>query len=485
MKIATSSSFIYFVYPFLFDAEKFQERAEAIRAAQWQGREQTLLVWRQQEFPEEDLLAYVQRYLNPPPGTWATAYLWKMDHQPLHSPFGWGADARWNLIIPKKEIPFRWGDVPLNGLTLDGVQLALFSIGVAFLSFATTVKSDDISDWLDFLHYFQFIRGQRKVGIRAQRRTGKDQWEPFFPEPAGGVKEHPQGEGTFGDILESILNTGARIGERHSDNAQPDNKWWSEVFVPGQLMPFAVLYADSTEVTDRQIGELLYRVRNFFPANRVLQPTPDDLSYNHPSLLSYGDKMWFVCTLEGGAFIAVNAPDTDFFRRELPRHLKDQYFLLFLIALHQRFALMSLSQDVSEHWLQREERVQTFERIRDRLLNFTARGYFVQVMQREHHHRVYEKWQQVFQLEQLYQEVNDEVREMHEYALSESTKRLENRLNLLGALIGVPSLVIGFLGINIYNITIKGDGLPLWLTVLLVSLGFAFGGFAWWLLSKR
>jgi hypothetical protein len=38
--------------------------------------------------------------------------------------------------------------------------------------------------------------------------------------------------------------------------------------------------------------------------------------------------------------------------------------------------------------------------------------------------------------------VSDEVRELHECLLSEQTRRLEQRVNWLGALIGVPAMVL-------------------------------------------
>jgi len=91
-------------------------------------------------------------------------------------------------------------------------------------------------------------------------------------------------------------------------------------------------------------------------------------------------------------------------------------------------------------------------------------------MQQEHYHRAYRKWQEVFQIERLYQEVKDEVAEMHEYLLAEQTQRLERRLNLLGALIGMPALVLSFLSINLYGITARDEGLPLGLA-LLISIG--------------
>ena len=364
MKVVAKPSFIYFVYPFLFETETFEHRASAIQFAQWQGREGMLKVWKEREFPKDGLLAHVERYLSPPEGAPPTAYLWQIEHAPLHSPAGFGADAEWTLIIPGKEIPFHWGDMRLDGMQLKGVQFALFLHGVGFLTIGVKVKSDDIADWLDFLHYFRFVRGQRGVSVRAQRRIARDQFEPFFPEPAGGKEKHPDGKGVFGEILDAILKIGA-TGE--------EPNWWREVFVPGQLIPYAVLYVDDEGINDRQIGELLYRVRNFFPSEREICPNEEELCFDHPSLLCYADRMWFIFSLEGGAFVAVNAPRTDFFRNQLPSHLHDQYFLLFLLALHQRFTLMSLSHAVSEHWMRSEGRAQAFERIHDTLLNFTAK----------------------------------------------------------------------------------------------------------------
>lgn len=477
MRIDKNASFICFVYPFLFDPETFEQREKAIGSAQWQGRDGKA-IWRKLSFPKDDLLAHVERYLNPPQGTPPTAYLWQMEHDPLHSPHGFGADAQWTLVLPTKEIPFSW----------DRVQLSLFVVGVGFVTVTAKPQSDKVDDWLDFLHYFRFIRGQRNVKVKGERRTGPKQTEPFFPEPAGGIQKHPDGKGNFAEILDAMLQTGSKAHlDKLSTGENEIERWWREVFVPGQLIPFAVLYIDEENISDEDVAKLLYRVRNFFPAQRVIQPAPDDLQLDHPSLLPYADKMWFVFSLEGGAFVAVNAPQTDFFRRELPNHLRDQYFLLFLLSLHQRFTLMSLSQEVSEHWLRgsETERIKAFERIRNTLLDFTARGYFTQVMQREHHHRVYRKWQEIFQLEQLYREVSDEVREMHEYLVSEQTKRLERRLNLFGAFIGVPALVMGFLSINLYGITAAEEGLPLKVAILIAAASLVLGGLFWWLLSRH
>lgn len=472
MRVDNNASFVRFVYPFLFEGSTLDDRRSAIERAEWSRGEQKggLQVWKADNFPKDDLLAHVERYLNPPKDKKPTALLWKMDGNTLQSPNGLGANAQWTMTVGNE------GQVDFQ---IESVQIAMFRIGVGFLTIETILRSDKVEDWLDFLYYFRFAGGQRGVRLKLQRRRGQDQFEPYFPPPAGGTQKHPEGVGTMMEILSALLQTAKLPKET--------NQWWREVFIPKQLIPFAVLYFDNENATEGQMATLLYRIRNFFPSSREIFPSQEDLSFSHPSLLTYAEKMWFVFAQEGGAFVAFNAPKTDFFRRELPNHLRDQYFLLFLLALHQKFALMKLSQEVSEHWLtgNLKERTQTFERIRNDLLDFTARGYFTQVMQRDHHHRVYRKWQEVFQLEQLYREVSDEVREMHEFLLAEQTRRLESRLNFLGAFIGVPALVMSFLSINLYGITAKEEGLNLWLALMIFVASLLVGALILRLLLQR
>jgi hypothetical protein len=104
-------------------------------------------------------------------------------------------------------------------------------------------------------------------------------------------------------------------------------------------------------------------------------------------------------------------------------------------------------------------------------------------MQREHHHRVYRRWQEVFQLERLYQEVSNEVREMHEFLQMRQSQKLEERLNFLTFVFGIPALLFGFLSINLYRITAKEEGLPIWLASAFAVSAFVAGLLLWrWML---
>jgi hypothetical protein len=461
MNIDQQASFIYFVYPFLFDTDQFASYLNGFELAHWEGRKRPLKVWDQQDFPEEELLSHVADFLNPPEDKAPAARLLKLRDDALRSPRGLGggenSSVDWRLVTAHGEIPF----------CVLSIQLALFRIGVGFLTVCAepTNRSDQADDWLDFLHYFRFARDQRGVSLVASRKVGFDRetrqprTEPFFPDPAGGLEHHPDGSGNVTDLLYALLSTAVP--------QQTDGSWWRDVFIPGQLLPFAVIYADG--IADEEILYLTYRIRNFFRSQQEMHPARDDLRLDHELLLPYAEGQWFFFSLDGGGYIACNSPETEFFRRTLPDHLRTHYFLLFLLALQQRFALMMLVEQVAAQWSVGDShavseesqrlREEAFARIRDQLLFFTAHGHFAQVMQREHHHRCYRKWQDIFQVAQLYQEVSDEVRYMHSYLQTEQERRtqrleesrrkqtesLERRLNLIAWVIGVPALALAVL----------------------------------------
>ena len=455
MQIDSKSSFYNFIYPFQFDHTQFKSLADGIDRKEWPGKKRKLEVWETLDFPSEELLSHIADFLNPPEGRSPTARLWQMGHAAMESLDGLGANAEWILATPGGNIAFK----------ILSVQLTLFKVGVGFLTLEIEPFSDgdNFGDWLNLLHYFRFSRGQRRVSL-SLRKSAYDQetkqrtMEAYFPEPAGGLNEHPDGTGSMNDLIESMLVT-----------PQLAETWWHEVFIPGQLMPYAVLNID--EIEEDKIPQTIYRIRNFFHDQQPLFPAAEDLSIEHDSLLHYTKNQWFFFSLDGGGFVSFNAPQTEFFRISLPDHLKKQYFLLFILALQQRFVLMSLESEVAVQWQmdlgsendegQMRIREEAFGNTQNLLLTFTARGYFVQVMQREHHHRCYRKWQEIFQVDQLLIDVNNEVRYMHNYLQTQheierqkaETERLkqreafQRRINLIAWFVGLPILLLSFLNV--------------------------------------
>jgi hypothetical protein len=408
------SSFIYFVYPFTFDADRFTQFNETVDRATIQSKNQDIKIWQATSLPKDDLLFHVANYLNPSNTEKATAKSWKLSNDNrICSHFG--LDAQWKLYLKKKKIDFYWGQKGnkkrnKKGRGVDGVSMILFNGGVGFLIVQVQPIGNILLDWLDFLHFFRFLVPRQGTEVKAYKKTDKGD-EDYFPKKLGNANCD---RSVFKAVVMALLQTVSR------------EIWWDDIFVPDRLIPFVCLYVNDLPQSEINPFHLLYKLQHFFNSNQGEYPAPEHLDPNPQPWLAYARNHWFIFTLEGGTFLAIDSPEEVFFKETLPQHLKSQYFLLFLLAQYQRFALMSLSQQVANFWLAAEEqRLQEFERIRDRLFLFTARGYFTQVMQRDNYHRCYRKWQEVLQLEQLYREVHDEVHEMQEYLNSQSLRRLE------------------------------------------------------------
>ena len=480
--VSQLQSFSHFVYPFVFEAEKFLAIAESVGKAQFKTDDnKNLTVWQAASFPKEDLLPHVSRYLNPSTaGVPPTARIWNMTGEALSSYHGLGNRASWQLhakqtdengLAHNVEIPFAFSNL----------QLTLFRTGIGFLTVEAAPASENIADWFNFLHFFRFI-DRENISLSAVRTVGFDnetrqqKLASFFPLCECGA----DGRGKFKAILCELL------AQFEADCA--------DVFIPDQLLPYAAIFVkNQAAIEDFQV---IYKLRNFFHSEQGKNPAPNDLRSDHSSLLEYGMREWQIFSHDGGTFLACDAPDTEFFRVNLPQHLRSQYFLLFLLALQQRFALINYSVRISQDWFGQDEnhRIEAFEKIRADFFDFAARGYFIQVMQREHHHRSYRRWQETLQVEEFYQNVRHKIREMHEYLQTRRTEQIKSlsekqtelikeqdrKINILSVsvalLFGLPSLIIGFLGINLKDITIpETKALDLWQAAMIVGFPLSLG----------
>ena len=480
MKIDEKSSFAYFVYPFLFDEASFDERVAVIELAAWEGRKRPLKVWEREKFSEDDLLPHVAKYLNPPDDTQATAHMWAISADALQSPvggLGWGNNSsiEWTLETSREDIPF----------SVSAVQFVLFCTGVGFLTVCASPNYHDSDSWLNFLHFFRFSHGQRGVRLNARRRVAFDEqtrtpeYQSFQPQSDNLVAQRQNNKQTLDNIIHLLLASGILPAENEN--------WWKNVFVPGQLIPFSSLFID--EAPEEKHPELIYLIRNFFYADKEAYPSAEDLRGDQPSMLMYSQNQRFFFSLNGGGYIAFDAPRNAFFRAELPAHLKDQYYLLFLLALHQRSTLMMLLDQVANNWLIEgigvEERKRSFDRIRNQLFAFTSRGYFAQAMQSENHHRVYAKWQEIFQVERLYQEISDEIHYMSDFLQSERDRlrqeyeeNLSRTLNAIALFIGVPTITL-----TIVQAGFSEAGWPV--TVYTSAGSVLLGGILYWIIKRR
>ena len=145
MRVDQRISFVHFTLPFLFEPSEFERRKDAFEKASMKAKDgRTYPVWEKTRFPSDDLLEHVRNYLNPPEGKPATAHLWKLNDD-LQDVFGLGNRAEWFLTTQKLKIPFQFGELGENTFA---IQLALFRVGVGFVTVRLKVKSEKVDERL-------------------------------------------------------------------------------------------------------------------------------------------------------------------------------------------------------------------------------------------------------------------------------------------------------------------------------------------------
>jgi len=482
-KVDLSRSCAYFVYPFLFelpaqnkvstDSEPFYVFTKRVDASTLDGKK----IWADWKIPTNDLMPHVARFLDPvSTNIKPTGRFWQLGNdvaQKLQT-----NKIEWRMLRGKTVAP-----IPF---TLGGdfvMQLALFRHGVGFITVSAKPTSDNLGEWLAFLHDFRFMQHRSDVRVCAEtegydainKQKTRVAYNPL--NIAGATTDQSF---WFMDVIKSVLKASGLDT--------------TDVFTPGHTLPYASLFVQGADANSKVAA--LHRLRNFFGPDQGANASAEDLCVNHPAQLTYARDQWFIQTLNGGSFISFeseNALLDEFQKVDLPKHTRGIYFCASLLVLYQRFALARLSEKVATKALDGGD--MEWELIRDDLLDFTARGYFAQAMQSDHHHRYYRKWQEVLQIPQLYDEVRNEVRNLYERAVlrlrqeddkrekreEEREKRVEKRLSLLGLLFAVPALILGFLSTNIREFS---SGLPLIVVTGWFVGGFVLAGLAYWFLAK-
>lgn len=400
------ASSLRFLLPVRHDEGTYAARSAKALSASLPGRDKPL--WRPFDLVVDDLMPHVRRYLNTDGGDASTATLLSADTNELTWLAG-GNDANWSLQLPRgRSLPFR----------ISRAHLLLFRLDVSFLVLDLAPLTDDAADWFDLLHYARFFAGGRVRAVRVDRISTRSCRAAFaLLSPDGAPVE--DAKRTAVDLpgmraLLDVLLTSATLPDDHGTPQQMNT--------PGQFLAYPVLFLAGARRGTEQA--LLARVVGSHHARRTLS---EDFSLDlGASALPYDEDSWLFVSTEGAGFLSLveKEQDNDFARTALPAHVRNEYFLAYVLASFQRYALLRLSDEVAGGALTRDR---GFAGTQRRILEFTGRGMFVQVTHSAHHHAWYAHVQRVQQVAELHQEVRDEVQAFQDYQRAEESERHERR----------------------------------------------------------
>lgn len=406
-------------------------------------------VWEERPVSRDDFAPALAGFINGDADV-SSCNLFRVTRPVMSSPLGFAAEGPWALRRRGLDIPVQ----------LSSIELIVFRSGIGFVGVTLSPSAGPLDRWFDVCHYGRFTDASGRGPTLVPARI--DAGALWQPEP------------------DATSTTVWRLTQRILDQVVPGEEL-GDPFPPTQLLAYSVAFADSKDPT----MALVYRSQNFFRSGQQVVPATGELDGTDDPYLEYSKDQFFYFSLDGGGFLAVNAPSTAFNRSNLPSHLEGAYFLLFLFAAHQHYVLSQLAKRIAECWAGHDEleRRETFRSIFDELLDFTARGHFSQAMQRDHHHRVYSRWYETFHLDRSYANLRRSVRDMLEYSqliASEADAAIaredairqvqfERRIGRWTLLLAPPAMILALFGVNITGVT-SGDGVgPAALAVAVVT----------------
>lgn len=121
-------------------------------------------------------------------------------------------------------------------------------------------------------------------------------------------------------------------------------------------------------------------------------------------------------SLEGGYVMAFDNGASHFQGKRSPamRSFRTNYFYMMLLALHQRMSILVYAMSAADAALS-ADRAQKLRLLREHIYDFTSRCYFSQASVSEERDQLYRRWQRVFNVSQMYEELKEEIKEIDDY----------------------------------------------------------------------
>ncbi|MCI3920000.1 hypothetical protein MO973_07110 [Paenibacillus sp. TRM 82003] len=289
---------------------------------------------------------------------------------------------------------------------VDTVQLYLFETGTGFLVHHVRFEGiEEPRDFTDGLYALKKIAGHG-YEIRFERRISKTEivTEPFRFAAAAAGAVSPFG-GRFFD----------------GDGVTPSEA----IAFSGALLDLETKEAETT------VSDVLFRLRRAY--REAYKPVEVDPRTDEDTIRPFENSRFGV-SLEGLANVVTRTGDSEtdaFFEGPYFHQLKSTYLFLYILGLHQKYALVYLSKlagglqgEPGGEKAELRAQSDAIDALKRRCIRFMLRSSYHQVSYNTHHSDVYELIRRRLRIEELSKEVNESL-----HALASLTDIVEQALD--------------------------------------------------------
>jgi len=173
---------------------------------------------------------------------------------------------------------------------------------------------------------------------------------------------------------------------------------------------------------DRNRKEMLYKYANLLDWKAPYDQSEYMDTQLKQMILEIGDYASF-CFSKNGCVMIAGTKDNEYVRAKMKQTWNDfiNYdFYTFLISLQQRYSLLGFSKKLADY--DRINNLSKLGKLRTRLMDFMAQGWFSQITNNELGMSIYERMSRVFQNSVLYDEVFKQISIMDDYKRAMNAK---------------------------------------------------------------
>ncbi|WP_335715673.1 hypothetical protein [Neobacillus drentensis] len=282
------------------------------------------------------------------------------------------------------------------------VSLYLFETKVGFLTFEVTHTNKNLDQIISTNYYIKHLHHLYKSQLL-------DQKEYYLTRNSAEIHS---------ENLEDSQRTMSSIAMNLLEPIKVDRYFSSEKNEPESAIVYNSIMLDETfeEVDDKEklLGEYLFKLRRSFKES--YKPASKELMLDeNPQIIQLFDNSYWGVSLEGLTNVVHLTKDdvtNEFFNGNYQSNLAQSYFYIYIIALHQRYALLALNsraQDMPQSEKLSATECEKIQKLRKEINYFILRSFFKHVSSITHQQALYERIEKCLQIEELKQDLHLEL----------------------------------------------------------------------------
>lgn len=270
---------------------------------------------------------------------------------------------------------------------------------------------------------------------------------------------------------------------------------------PTEALVFSAVLLDSLTEAD-MADRYLFHMRRSFKATYKPSGAEQNIWQNPDLLRLFGNSCWGISS-EGLANMITRTGDAgtdEFFINQYFSHIQNTYTYLYLLILHQKFALLYLSIQASHisHELDLHEndpgkQSEILTRMKDRIVKFMLRSSYKQVSRSTHHAALYEWMRNRLKIDDLFKELHEtmealaaltesaeqNLRLKEEERKSEQRERFNKKISGISAIFLPLTVITGIYGMDVSWLDCLKEP---WLFVIMTAMSYllTYVLFRWW-----